>query len=129
MRNCNQNYLPYLLQLTFIAQKMQFSIKVFLCKCDQIRRKLCIWSHVLKKSSLENFIFCGVITDTNLILTPQIHVLIRGQHSKVDGGFKNFFKTWKFFQKNLHKTICKLPLRNCKTYKLFALLIVAIVRK
>ena len=29
-------------------------------KCDQIRRKLQIWSHLLKKSVMENFIFCAV---------------------------------------------------------------------
>ena len=36
---------------------MKFSIKDFFCKCDEIRRKLQIWSHVLKKSLMENFIF------------------------------------------------------------------------
>ena len=39
------------------AQKMKFSIKDFFSKCDQILRKLRIWSHLLKKSSAENFIF------------------------------------------------------------------------
>ena len=39
---------------------MNFSIKDFFNKCDQIRRKLRIWSHLLMKSLLENFIFCGV---------------------------------------------------------------------
>ena len=33
-----------------IAQKMKFSIKYFLSKCGQIRRKLPIWSHLLTKS-------------------------------------------------------------------------------
>ena len=42
------------------AQKMRFSIKNFLCKCDQIRSKLRIWSHLLKKSLMENFIFCAL---------------------------------------------------------------------
>ena len=42
---------------TYTAQKMKFSIKDFFSKCDQIRRKLRIWSHLLKKSLLENFIF------------------------------------------------------------------------
>ena len=37
-------------------QKMKFSIEDFFSKCDQIRRKLRIWSHLLKKSSMENFI-------------------------------------------------------------------------
>ena len=42
------------------AQKMKFSIKDFFSKCDQIHRKLRIWSHLLKKSLMENFIFCAV---------------------------------------------------------------------
>ena len=42
------------------AQKMKFSIKDFFGKCDQIRRKLRIWSHLLKNSLMENFIFCVV---------------------------------------------------------------------
>ena len=39
---------------------MKFSIKDFFSKYDQIRRKLRIWSHLLKKSLMENFIFCAV---------------------------------------------------------------------
>ena len=42
-----------------IARKMKFSITDFLSKRNQIRKKLLIWSHVLKKS--EN----GNIGDTN----------------------------------------------------------------
>ena len=40
---------------------MKFSIKDFFCKCDQTRR-LRIWLHLLKKSLMENFIFCAVIS-------------------------------------------------------------------
>ena len=39
---------------------MKFLIKDFFSKCDQIRRKPRIWSHLLKKSLMENFIFCAV---------------------------------------------------------------------
>ena len=42
------------------AQEMKFSIKDLFSKCDQIRRKLRIWSHLLQKSWIENFIFCAV---------------------------------------------------------------------
>ena len=42
------------------AQKMKFSIKDFFSKCDQIHRKLRIWSHLLKKSFMEKFIFCAM---------------------------------------------------------------------
>ena len=42
------------------VQKMKFSMKDFFSKCDQIRSFLWIWSHLLKKSLMENFIFCAV---------------------------------------------------------------------
>ena len=41
--------------------KNEVSIKDFFSKSDQIRRKLQIWSHVLKKSLMENFIFCAEV--------------------------------------------------------------------
>ena len=40
---------------------MKSSIKDFFCKCDQIRSFLWIWPHLLKKSFMENFIFCAVL--------------------------------------------------------------------
>ena len=46
---------------TFTAQKMKFSNKDFFSKCDQIRSFLRICSHLLKKSVMENFIFCEVL--------------------------------------------------------------------
>ena len=39
------------------AQNTKFSIKNFFSKCDQMRSFLRIRSHLLKKSSMENFIF------------------------------------------------------------------------
>ena len=55
------------------AQTMKFSIKDFFSKCDQIRRKLRIRSHLLKKSLMENFIFCEVkVKDHVQILFEQI---------------------------------------------------------
>ena len=41
-------------------QKMKFSIEDFSSKCDQIGSFLRIWSYLLKKSLMENFIFCAV---------------------------------------------------------------------
>ena len=41
----------------YTSQKMKFSKKDFFSKCDQIRRKLQIWSNLLKKSLMENFLF------------------------------------------------------------------------
>ena len=41
--------------------KFKFSIKGFFSKCDQIRRKPRNCSNLLKKSLMENFIFCAVV--------------------------------------------------------------------
>ena len=41
----------------FTAQKIEFSIKDFFSKCDQIRTNLWVLSYLLKKSLMENFIF------------------------------------------------------------------------
>ena len=38
----------------------KFSIKDSFSKCDQIRSFLRIWSHLLKKSLMDNFMFCAV---------------------------------------------------------------------
>ena len=48
------------LGFTGTTRKMKFSIKDFFSKCDEIRRKLWIWSHLLKKSLMGHLIFCAV---------------------------------------------------------------------
>ena len=40
---------------------MKFSIKDFFSKCDQIRSFLRIWSYLLKKFLMKNFIFLAVL--------------------------------------------------------------------
>ena len=45
--------------------KMKFFIKDFSSKCDQIRI-FRIWSHLLEKSFMENFIFC-VVKNTSIL--------------------------------------------------------------
>ena len=40
---------------------MKFSIKDLFSKCDKIRSFLRIWSDILKKYLMENFIFCAVL--------------------------------------------------------------------
>ena len=42
------------------GQKMKFCIKDFFSMCEQILNFQRIWSHLLKKSLMENFIFCVV---------------------------------------------------------------------
>ena len=55
------------------AQKM-FPIKDFFSKCDQIRSFLGIWLNLLKKSLIENFIFC---TLTSLSCWSQVWCFTR----------------------------------------------------
>ena len=41
-------------------KQLSFSSRKSSGKCDQIRSFLWIWSHLLKKSQMENFIVCTV---------------------------------------------------------------------
>ena len=76
-------FAPYEPQYT--VQYMKFSIKDFFSKCDQIRRLLRIWSHLLKKSLMENFIYCAVKCDSvSVPLILQNKVIELKQH-------RNFF--------------------------------------
>ena len=56
---------PYYSKST--GQKMKFSIKDSFSKCDQIHRFLQIWSHLPKKSLMENFIFCTEKVTTKIV--------------------------------------------------------------
>ena len=64
------NFFYFLVQNDFIV-KMTFSNKGFVSKCDQICIFLRIWSHLLKKSLMKNFIFCAVCIQ----LTQRIPIL------------------------------------------------------
>ena len=67
-------------------QKIKFSIKDFFSKGDQILRKLRIWSHLLKKSLMENFIFCAVSTPTTRSAQPKLFLI--------------FFNKWCLFDRD-----------------------------
>ena len=56
-------------------KKMKFSVKDFFSKRDQIRSSLRIWSHLLKKSLMENFIFCAVISNY-IYIVPMALIII-----------------------------------------------------
>ena len=46
--------------LPYITAQKKFSSKGFFSKCEVILSFLRIWSHLMKKFSMENFIFCAV---------------------------------------------------------------------
>ena len=67
-------------------QKMKFSIKYFFSKCNQIRS----WSHLLKKFSVENFIFFFVRWNSFLEWrVPDIIFWIKKMTRKVSYNFLN----------------------------------------
>ena len=55
------------------AQKMKFSVKDFFSKCDKIRRKLRIWSHLMKKSLIRKLYFLCSYT-LEMILPMPLHI-------------------------------------------------------
>ena len=62
----------------YTTQKMKFSIKDFFSQCGQIHSFLRIRSHLLKKSLMENFIFCAVKVKQmikEMIYSPQKYKL------------------------------------------------------
>ena len=54
--------------IVYTTQTMKFSIQDLFGKCEQIRSFLRIWSHLLKKSVMENFTFVQCIDDALILL-------------------------------------------------------------
>ena len=59
------------------AQKMKFPIKDFCSKFDQIRSFLQIWSHLVKKSLMENFIFYVAFNKASFPWKKTFHMTYR----------------------------------------------------
>ena len=62
---------------------MKFPIKNFFSKCGQICRRLRIWSHLLKNSFVENFIFWAMIFLDMLLATTLPHWFERHEKMKI----------------------------------------------
>ena len=62
--------------ITHTTQKMKFSIKDFFSKYDKIHSFLRILSYLLKKSLIENFIFCAVtVTEYRIVIYHKTGVI------------------------------------------------------
>ena len=70
-------YISQLEKKEHTSQKMKFSMKDFFSKCDEIRSFMWMWSHLLKKSLRENFIFCAVIP---VFKNTSLWLLLAGKH-------------------------------------------------
>ena len=78
MMLCIVSFYQELSLVKVTAQKMNFSIKDSFSKCDQIHRKLRIWSHLLKKSLMENVFFYKV--SFNFIPCVEVKISRKGAH-------------------------------------------------
>ena len=83
------------------AQKMKLSINDFFSKCDQIRSYLRIWSHLLKKLLIENFIFNAVMDETALSLSQGVLEMLE-KYKKEPYVF--FIKVIQIFLKRQHES-------------------------
>ena len=67
-----------------LLKKSVFSINDFFSKCDQNRRKLRIWSHLLTKLLMENFIFCAMNWYDGCRLFTVVAILHKNYFSNFD---------------------------------------------
>ena len=63
---------------------MKFSTKDFFSKCDQIRRKLRMWSQLMNNSLVENFIFVQWISADSEIKDVQQVTTVDNWNDQVD---------------------------------------------
>ena len=81
------------------TQKMKFAIKDFSSKCDQIRRYLRIWSYLLEKSLMENFIFVQWV-----VLLKEINYQVRSRTSNHCASQKRAkIESWVIYHKSNSK--------------------------
>ena len=102
------------------AQKMKFPIKYFFSKCDQTSSFRRIWSHLLKKSLMGNFIFCGVtiqkVSSLNNTLNIFFYVRFKSNFviKKIRHGFRKYALEKKLPGKKPRekKPLLKMPPEN-----------------
>ena len=59
--SCFRGYIYiFIYENVYICKHRTKTNKDFFSKCDQIHRKLLIWSHLLKNSLIQDFTFCAV---------------------------------------------------------------------
>ena len=67
-----------------LHKRWSLTVKDFFSKYDQICRKLRIWSHLLKKSLMENFIFCVVLCEKKHLM---VNCFCKKLHQRCLTGF------------------------------------------
>ena len=85
-----------LISLQIQHKKLRFSLKDFFIKCDQIRRKLRIWSYLLKKTLMENLNFlCSIYSEISVDQTfyaAHLELSSKSNFRKLKGAMFKFLK-------------------------------------
>ena len=76
-----------LYRMSHPTKKMKFFIKDFFSECYQIRRNLRIWSHLVKKFLMENFIFCAMSIPGTRQFTESLNQLIPITNEDINNNF------------------------------------------
>ena len=107
-----KHFKGFALIFSALHKKMKFFIKGFFSKCDQIHSFLGIWSHSLKESLKENFIFCAVLvtltffyersTQGSSNLNPAIQYLLRYKYFRLC-----YFHSWSLLNKVTQAFSCE----------------------
>ena len=87
------NVARWSLSLSFTTQKMKFYIKDFFSKSHLICRKPQIWTYLLKKFLIENFMFYAVLTTLPVLVTIGIMIVEAGQNHEQDARFRKISVT------------------------------------
>ena len=89
-----------------LHKKMNFSIKDFFSKCDQICSFMWIWSHLMMKSLMENFIFCALtkLRFSIIILENILRNTFDKEHLWM-AAWKYALKYFKFYSIRKNKTM------------------------
>ena len=80
---CFHLKLIFIFHNNFDCIKMKFLIKDFFSKYDQILSFIQIWSHLLKKSLMENLIFCAVFVNCKTLYIPRTFRVIFWKNTKM----------------------------------------------
>ena len=96
------------------TQKMKVSIKDLFSKCGQILRKLWIWSHLLKKFLIENFIFYGVTLKYGL----RIKSFSKITDIKLDSAVLSITNDYLFCGETMLRILLERRSKNVQLYRL-----------
>ena len=102
----------YIYSLLYTAQKMEFFIRNFFSKCDQICQKLRIWSYLLKTSLMENFFFFCSLRFFDYYFQQVLIQKISVDISDMFFGGEKSFRVSLYVVKRLHRLLPKKILRQ-----------------